>query len=374
MVYEQALKKGELNYKDSGNNGWTFPEIIGVSESISQIRKTIERIGPTDLNVIIYGDNGTGKDLVAEALHWNSKRVSGPFIKVSPLMIPCDDGGINEAGDGDQMSTQELESNLNLVFDSATNGTLFIDRIQEVPPRGQVTLLRFFRSLEGVAGRDSDGSKKLPRFFASSTQDLAGLAQEGMFRADLFHRLNEISIYLPPLRERKEDIGPLSEHFLRFYAKMYKKKIPSVCSQTFELFHQYGWPGNVRELRNIIHRLVVLGNEKQIQDELWQSIDGLTDTRKPMKEIQPSGEIRQPQSCMRKRPGKEEKVFGEAALSESLKDISQRVVEKVEMEAILKVLEYTHWHRKKAARLLGVNYRTLLNKIRKYGLGENLET
>ena len=374
MAYNQAADKMQPVYWNISSNYSRFPEIIGVSESISQIRKTVERVGPTDLNVIIYGDNGTGKDLVAEALHWNSNRVNEPFVKINPLMIPCDDGGTAESTDEIHMERCEASKNLYEMFDSACSGTLFIDRIQEVPIKGQVTLLRFFRSVEGTGGDGNNGSKKAPRFLASSTRDLAGLTQEGIFRADLFHRLNEITIYIPPLRDRKEDIMPLSNHFLRLYARKYRKRIPSVCSQTFELFHQYEWPGNVRELSNIIHRLVVLGNEEQVREELKQSIEKAPEEEAWQRESMPENEIRSPEVGLENRPGKVKGHQWEATASEGLKDISQRVVEKVEIEAIMRVLEYTRWHRKKAARLLGVNYRTLLNKIRKYGLGENLET
>ncbi len=374
MFYEQSVKEPEHNYWDYRSTYSTFPEIIGVSESISQVRRTVERVGPTDLNVIIYGENGTGKDLVAEALHWNSDRTRKPFVKINPLMIPCDSCCTDDPGDCSGDDRCEANKNLQCMFDSACGGTLFIDRIQEIPPGGQVTLLRFFRSFESNNQDGNGRSAESPRFFVSSTRDLTGLIQEGTFRADLFHRLNEISIYLPPLRDRKEDIMALSEHFLRLYAKKYKKKIPSVKSQTFELFHEYEWPGNVRELGNIIHRLVVLGNEEQIQEELKESIKHPPKMELWKPGVDMTGKQGLPGVSGDQWPGKVKSLEEETSVCEGLKDISQRVVEKVEMEAIMRVLEYTRWHRKKAARLLGVNYRTLLNKIRKYGLGENLET
>ncbi len=374
MTYDQAVKKVNPAYRDISNSCSGFPEIIGISESMSQVRKTVERIGPTDLNVIIYGDNGTGKDLVAEALHWNSGRSREPFVKINPLMIPCDDGEGNKTAEKENVNRCEASKNLCQVFNSASGGTLFIDRIQEIPLEGQVTLLRFFRGIEGTYGDGNGEPGRAPRFLASSTRDLTGLIQEGIFRADLFHRLNEISIYLPPLRERKEDIMPLSDYFLRMYARKYRKRIPSVCSQTFELFHRYEWPGNVRELSNVIHRLVVLGNEEQICEELKRSMERPNRLDSWKEESGVEYRVMESQIPIVEWPGKQRKLEGEPVVCEGLKDISQRVVEKVEMEAIMRVLEYTQWHRKKAARLLGVNYRTLLNKIRKYGLGDNLET
>ena len=373
MSCEQSMKRLGNGYREFPGNHATFPEIIGVSDSISRVRKTVERIGPTDLNVIIYGENGTGKDLVAEALHWNSGRSAKPFVKINPLMIPydsCCNGELEDDVDADKC---EAGDNLRQVFNSACGGTLFIDRIQEIPPGGQVTLLRFFRNFEGQSGGGNNEAYESPRFLVSSTRDLTGLIMEGTFRADLFHRLNEISIHLPPLKDRKEDIMPLCDHFLRLYARRYKKKIPAVDGQTFELFYQYQWPGNVRELSNIIHRLVVLGNEEQIQQELRESITQSLKTTFHDEEAVSGDTGALPRDLEETWPGKQRGVHEEATVCEGLKDISQRVVEKVEMEAIMRVLEYTRWHRKKAARLLGVNYRTLLNKIRKYGLGENLE-
>ena len=289
-------------------------------------------------------------------------------------MIPCNDGSDTWNTEEEYMDQCETSRTLCEMFDSACEGTLFIDRIQEISLKGQVTLLRFFRSVEGTCADGDSNNRKAPRFLASSTRDLAGLTQEGIFRADLFHRLNEITIYIPPLRDRKEDIMPLSDHFLRLYARKYRKKIPSVCSQTFELFHQYEWPGNVRELSNVIHRLVVLGNEEQIREEIKQSVERPCEKEGWSSEPGARDQVRRHDIPLKDRPGKVKRRQWEAGESEGLKDISQRVVEKVEMEAITRVLEYTRWHRKKAARLLGVNYRTLLNKIRKYGLGENLET
>ena len=373
MSCGQSMKSLGSGYGEFPGDYSTFPEIIGVSDSISRVRKTVERIGPTDLNVIIYGENGTGKDLVAEALHWNSGRSDKPFVKVNPLMIPYDSCCAGDSEEDVDTDKCEAGETLREVFDYACGGTLFIDRIQEIPPGGQVTLLRFFRNFEGQSAGGNNGTCESPRFLVSSTRDLTGLITEGTFRADLFHRLNEISIYLPPLKDRKEDIMPLCDYFLRLYARRYKKKIPAVAGQTFELFYQYQWPGNVRELNNMIHRLVVLGNEEQIQQELRDCIDQSSKKTFRDEEAGTADKSAPLQDFGKTWPGKQKGAHEEATICEGLKDISQRVVEKVEMEAIMRVLEYTRWHRKKAARLLGVNYRTLLNKIRKYGLGENLE-
>lgn len=377
MRNQAAVNSEDILNNVSGRSR-KYPEIVGVSDSMRRIRKTIEQIGPTDLSVIIYGDNGTGKDLIAEALHCRSMRADGVFLKVNPLTICMDDSSHGEGEEDGEFPGGSIACDCDLLemMRSVSEGTIFLDRMHEVSCSGQLVLMRFFRDFECRVNRCGKSGEMVPRFFASSNGSLTDLVQKGIFRADLFHRLNEISISLPLLRDRKEDIIPLSTYFLKQYARKYACQMPVLHRQTVELFLQYDWPGNVRELQNVIQRLVLVGNEKDVCVELESSINRRI----------PGGDFAD-QGYPIKEPGAGEGIPAETyqagvEMSElsaldndfgGLREINERVVEKVEIKAILKVLEYTHWHRKKAAKLLGVNYRTLLNKIRKYGLGRDFE-
>jgi len=251
LKQENVLLKKELNTR------YEFSNIIGRSEPMLDVFRMVETIARTSSTVLITGESGTGKDLVARAIHYNSLRRERPFVALN-----C--GGVPET-----LLESELfghmrgaftgaDANKKGLMEVAEGGTVFLDEIGEMTTTMQVKLLRVlqdrrFRRLGGTEEVQAD-----IRVIAATNQDLEKLVATGRFREDLFYRINVIPMHLPPLRERREDIPLLAEHFLSKYAQLMKKPVRSVAHDSLALLQAYGWPGNVRELENVIERAVAL--------------------------------------------------------------------------------------------------------------------
>ena len=256
-VETHRLKQENVLLKKELNTRYEFSNIIGRSEPMLDVFRMVETIAKTSSTVLITGESGTGKDLVARAIHYNSLRRERPFVALN-----C--GGVPET-----LLESELfghmrgaftgaDANKKGLMEVAEGGTVFLDEIGEMTTTMQVKLLRLlqdrrFRRLGGTEEVQAD-----IRVIAATNQDLEKLVSSGRFREDLFYRINVIPMHLPPLRERREDIPLLAEHFLSKYAQQMKKPVRSVAHDSFALLQAYGWPGNVRELENVIERAVAL--------------------------------------------------------------------------------------------------------------------
>jgi len=248
-----------------------FEEIVGSSPALKDVVSRILKVAPTDSTVLITGETGTGKELIARAIHRHSQRASHAFISVSCASIPSSLIASQLFGHEKGAFTGALQQRRGR-FELAHSGTIFLDEIAELPAETQIALLRVLqeRQFERVGG-----DRVIPaevRVIAATNRDLSAAIAAGTFRADLFYRLNVFPIHVPPLRKRKEDIPMLVEYFVKRYAEKAKKEITKIDKNTLKLCQSYHWPGNIRELQNIVERSVILcsGDTFWI-DEAWLS-------------------------------------------------------------------------------------------------------
>lgn len=322
--------------------------ILGHSKRILEVKNIIMRVAEPDITVLIRGESGTGKELAAQAVYKCSKRNNKPFVKVLCAAIP---EGLLESelfGHEKGAFTGAYRGNPGK-FEFANGGTIFLDEIGDVPHSLQVKLLQVLQDGEfsKIGGKEV---KVDVRVVAATNKNLERSVVSGTFREDLFYRLNVVSIVMPPLRERRDDIHVLTEFFLRKYCSLYNKVCRPLSKDTMDKFMAYGWPGNIRELENIIKRIIVLDSE---QIELVSQIE-VTDK----KEIQQNNNVPHEESPL---SATNEKVC-------SLKEIAQDAVRKAEEGAIKNALMVCKWNKRKAAELLCVSYKTLFHKMRQYDL------
>lgn len=298
--------------------------IIGISPKIKEVLKTVERLADADVTVLITGETGTGKDLFVEAIHRNSKRKERPFIAVNCAAIP--DNLMESEMFGVIANYPGLHNKeaLKGKFELANGGTIFLNEIGELPQRLQAKLLEALETKKiWPLGANRPLSVDI-RIIAATNKNLEAEITEGNFRQDLYERLNMFPLYLPPLRERKEDIPLLGGYFIYRSRQKYGKKIDRLSSSCIELLSTYEWPRNIRELKNAIERAIILTDRSVITPDLFVIKDKV-----------------------KERP-------------KSLADI--------EKEHIRKVLEYTGGNKEKAFRILGISKQTLYNKIEEYKL------
>jgi formate hydrogenlyase transcriptional activator len=246
-----------------------FEEIIGSSEPLRRVLVQVSKVAPTDSTVLVLGETGTGKELIARAIHNRSKRSNRAFIRVNCAAIPQSLIASELFGHEKGSFTGAIQRRLGR-FESADGGTIFLDEVGDLPPETQVALLRVLqeREFERVGGTQSVSVDV--RVIAATNRDLTSAVAEGEFRQDLFYRLNVFPIRLPALRERISDISLLVGYLIDRYAKTLGKKIRNIDKKTIELFHAYDWPGNIRELQNVVERAVILSEgETFFVDETW---------------------------------------------------------------------------------------------------------
>jgi len=318
LVLENILLRQKLEERSE------YDEIVGKSDVMQTIYDLISQVAPTDSTVLITGESGTGKELIAQAIHGNSQRCYMPFIAVSCGALP-DSLLESELFGYEKGAFTGADYTKKGRFELADKGTLFLDEIGDISLKTQVDLLRVlqqkeFRRLGGLEEINVD-----VRILAATNQDLKKAITENRFREDLFYRLNVISIHVPPLRERKEDIPLLAKAFIRRYCLELNKEPVQIASSAMQLLMDYNWPGNVRELENVIERALVIGRGIEIVT------DDLPFSRKEL---------------------------GTEAFPKSLK-----LMEKLHIK---KVLEEMGWNISKAARVLEIDRQTLYNKIEKY--------
>ena len=337
-----------LPAQDLGN---AFPEIIGRSREMLKIFDMIQRVAPTPANVLIYGESGTGKELVAQAIHRLSKVAEHNFVPITCSAIPEDLMESELFGHIKGSFTGAISDKPGL-FNEADNGTAFLDEIGELTPIIQTKLLRVLqeREIKPVGGTKS---KRINvRIIAATNKILENEIREGRFREDLFYRLAVVPMRVPPLRERKEDVPALVNHFLRKYSRQLGKEVQEISSYGLQVLMNYHFPGNVRELENIIERGVALATSNIILPE------SLTFSGRSGAAPADSGN------------GEVEDLFRAAADEEELFDLGlEKVVDNLEKRLINHALKKANNSKMRAAEMLQLSFRSLRYKVKKYGLG-----
>jgi len=246
-----------------------FEEIVGSSDALRRVLGQVSKVAPTDSTVLILGETGTGKELLARAIHNRSRRLKKAFIQVNCAAIPQSLIASELFGHEKGSFTGALQRRVGR-FELADGGTIFLDEVGELPPETQIALLRVLqeREFERVGGSQTIAVDV--RVIAATNRDLDAAIADGAFRQDLFYRLNVFPIRVPPLRERIGDISLLVGYLIDRYAQKAGKKIRHVDKQTMDLFHAYEWPGNIRELQNVVERAVILCDGETFSvDEAW---------------------------------------------------------------------------------------------------------
>jgi DNA-binding NtrC family response regulator len=276
----QQVRDENVRLKQALGKRYHFQNIIGRSKKMQEVLALVERVAPTNSTVLIGGESGVGKDLIARAIHQNSRRASGPFIKINSTAIPDTLFESELFGFERGAFTGALASKPGK-FELADKGTLFLDEIGDVPAAIQVKLLRVLQEREFERLGGTKTLKVDIRMIAATNRDLRAALEEGTFREDLYYRLNVVPIDIPPLREHKEDIPDLVNHFLARFAADSQKIIDGLTPAALDAFMEYHWPGNIRQLENSVERAVALStgwmiDEKDIQLDTRQSKPALS--------------------------------------------------------------------------------------------------
>ncbi len=266
-VEGRRLREENVQLKRALKERYNFPNIIGKSEPILSVLDLVAQVAPSRSTVLIMGESGTGKELIAKAIHSASTRADKPFVPVNSGSIPVDLLESQLFGHVRGAFTSAVASKKGL-FEIADQGTIFFDEISTVSQETQVKLLRVIQEREFMRLGGTETIKVDVRIVAASNVDLLQLVREGLFREDLYHRLNVIALRLPPLRERREDIPLLLEHFLRRFSEENHRPLRSFAPAALRLLMDYDWPGNVRELENVVERGVVLSTQELLEVDL----------------------------------------------------------------------------------------------------------
>ena len=271
---EERVQKENLALREEIDHSSMFEEIVGSSEALRKVLAQVAKVAPVDSTVLILGETGTGKELIARAIHKRSKRSSRAFIRVNCAAIPQSLIASELFGHEKGAFTGALQRRLGR-FELADGGTIFLDEIGELPAETQIALLRVLQEGEFERVGSSQPISVNVRVLAATNRDLKAAVATGTFRQDLFYRLNVFPIQLPSLRERADDVPLLVEYLIERYAKKAGKKIRNIRTKTLELFQAYDWPGNIRELQNVIERAVVLCDSETFSvDETWLKREG----------------------------------------------------------------------------------------------------
>jgi two-component system response regulator AtoC len=371
MVLETSQNKWELDeLKIKARVEEEYKLLFSMSDRMSKVQAIVDQVANTDITVLITGESGTGKDLVAKAVHKASDRAGEPFIKVNCAALPRELLESELFGFEKGAFTGAHRRKYGR-FEMAQNGTIFLDEISEMPMELQSKLLHVLQEKQYYRIGGEREVKANCRILAATNKKLEEMVDEGRFRRDLFYRINVVNIHVPPLRDRKEDIPLLVEYFLKRYAEMYNRNSVRLSPRLMEMFLEYGWPGNVRELENHIKRYVILGNEAQLLSELSRKKRETSFGNNHEEEswIAVAQAPRQPAAAPFPR---EANSVEEVPVPEkgTLKEVAKIAQRKAEKELIEKVLRQTRWNRRKAAQVLDISYKALLYKIKECGLNQ----
>jgi Nif-specific regulatory protein len=337
LIEEKTRLQSELRIKHSLEN------VIGQSDKMKEIFETVHRVAPTKATVFLRGESGTGKELIARAIHYNSPRAKGPFIKINCTALPetlLESELFGHEKGSFTGATHERKGR----FELADGGTIFLDEIGDIPVSTQMKLLRVLQEKRFERLGSSRTISVDVRIIAATNQDLEKAVKEGSFREDLYYRLNVIPIFLPPLRERREDIPLLVEYFLQRFNEENKKGV-RISDEAMRLVLEYPWPGNVRQLENCIERLVIMTDEETIRVEDLPY------------------EIR---AFNRDLIGQS---HGSSKLERKTRSLSlPKTVEEIERERIIEALQKCGWVKSRAATLLEISPRQIDYRINKLGI------
>lgn len=350
IVVEKAFKdmsmREELRRLKETETETEAPQIIGRSEKVLKVFKEIGRVAPKDVTVLITGESGTGKELVAKAIHYNSKRSSGPFVAINSASIPKDliEGELFGWEKGAFTGAKEKRIGK---IESANSGTLFLDEISELDLNLQAKLLRFLQDREFTPLGSNKATTADARIIGATNKNLKEAVAKGTFREDLYYRFNVVQIKLPPLRDRREDILPLAKHFLKESQKKFETGQKELSKEAKDFVTKYDWPGNVRELENTIKSACILSDGTTIEKRDLHVEEGNTYSVKE---------------------------FLEDKLKRYLRDMTKlengqlhaTVMSEVEKALISIVLKETKGNQLKTAKTLGINRNTLRAKIKEY--------
>ena len=345
--------------------------LFGPGERMAEVQTLIHRVADIDVPVLIRGESGTGKELVARALYACSLRRDKPFVKVNCAALPTELLESELFGFERGAFTGAMHQKPGK-FEFANHGTMFLDEIGEMAPPLQAKLLQVLQDGEfSRLGGKHDVHVDV-RIIAATNRPVEQAVAHGQFREDLFFRLNVVSITMPPLRDRREEIPILADYFLKKYSVQYNKPHAELSTDMMGLFLDYDWPGNVRELENLIKRAVVLGDDGPIRRELSHHIAASAE-RVAKQAASPASRtaVMPVPAAVPARPTPAEMAAAAAeAGNYSLKDISRTAARGAERELILRMLQQTRWNRKATAGILGISYKALLYKIKENGLGK----
>ncbi|HEY0142801.1 MAG TPA: sigma-54 dependent transcriptional regulator [Thermoanaerobaculia bacterium] len=323
----ESLSRGELDER------YDFSNIIGSDPKIARVLELIGRVAPTDASVLITGESGTGKELVAEALHRNSRRRSGPFVKVNL-------GGISSTLFESEMfghvrgAFTDARDNRKGRFEMADGGTIFLDEVGELDPSSQVKLLRVLQDRSFEVLGSSRARTVDVRVIAATNRALHESVARGEFREDLLYRLNLINIHLPPLRERRGDVPRLANHFLRIANEAYRTDVESISARAIDWLRTQSWPGNIRQLRQTIDRAVLIRGGRELDvDDFFAVRDSAP-----------------------------------RAVEEALPDAGTITLDELERRMIVKCMKHYEGNVSRAAEALGVSRAALYRRLEKYGI------
>ncbi|MEW6058073.1 MAG: sigma-54 dependent transcriptional regulator [Bdellovibrionota bacterium] len=372
LLLERSLSEKELKaenqaLKSEVKKEFSIESLIGKSKPMKQLVELIERVSQTKTNILITGESGTGKELVARAIHYGGPLKNKPFVAVNCGAIP-ENLIESELFGHKRGSFTGAVSDKDGLFQVANSGTIFLDEVGELPMSMQVKLLRVLqdRSLRPVGG--TDNIKVDVRVISATNRNLEEAIQKGSFREDLYYRLNVINIRTPALRDRKQDIPELMEHFVRKFGLGMGKPVSQVSPEALEALLKYDFPGNVRELENMMERAMALEGSSEITVEsLPPTIQRMA--REPV--IVPAAPAVKNPVSQHEESQPDKPLFDKRGIALSLEKGNvnlEQIVGEIEREYILRALEKTGGVKKKAAELLGITFRSIRYRITKYGI------
>ena len=333
-VEARRLKLENIGLKRQLSNASYMSEIIGASQEMRQVFDMIEKVKDTDGTVLLIGESGVGKELVAKAIHYGSKRAENPFIAINCGVLP-DELLESELFGYEKGAFTGAVSRKTGLFEAANGGSVLLDEVSSISPRMQVKILRFLqeRSFMRLGGKETLSVDV--RIIAATNEDLRESVNKGSFRKDLYYRVNVIPVEIPPLRERRDDIPLLIRHFIEKFSSKTGKKISGISKEAEDMLVRYKWEGNVRELENVIERAITITD-----DEIIGTDDLPDDVKNKIQRIEQSASP----------------YFAELTLFD---------VEKLHIENVLKAAD---GNKSKASRILGIDYSTLLRRLKSMGI------
>ncbi|MDH4229199.1 MAG: sigma-54 dependent transcriptional regulator [Nitrospirota bacterium] len=370
------------------------------SRPMRDVLNMVDQVAATNITVLVRGESGTGKELISRTICQRSLRRDKPFVKVLCAALP--EGLLESELFGyERGAFTGAHKRKPGKFEFANHGTIFLDEIGEVPITLQAKLLQVLQDGEFVRLGGEQDVRVDTRIIAATNRDLEVMVRAGSFREDLFYRLNVVSITIPPLRDRLEEVSFLCDYFIEKFSRQYQRTFPRLSTATIDCFMHYPWPGNIRELENMIKQIVVLGDERTVLQKFDQyrrsggimTPSGTLETPTPVEQepvayrppMPPSGD--QPAAAAPVAPATMLPPAPAALGADPLglipiidqglidghlplKEIGKRAATIAERTAILRVLNHTRWNRRKAAQILDISYKALLYKIRDYGLND----